>query len=273
MKIKFAKHSDYYLLLDLDAELWEGDLRFCRSVDYNNQFCDESQYVNPIGARSVGDNCKNCSKIIAHLPKFNKVALKDIYLLPEISRKQNWIVDFLHEELERWRKLIPLAKDGREQERRLIECDIISYIKLSLKHILYNGDESVDELARKYAMKNGWGNSMNDMGAEWCRRDFKAGYNMAKQTEKRYSEEDLREAHLDGTILMYNRKSLTKEERLKDFVDVLKKINSMNTDEPTDFEVEIENIETDGDSNSSYFFDYKQAPKVINGVVQGKWII
>ncbi len=98
------------------------------------------------------------------------------------------------------------------------------------------------------------------------RRAFTDGYNKAKESEKKYSEEDLLKA------FNYQREKANLMENGDSFDDFKRSLNTPK--QPIDFEVEMEEIiETTYLSNDMGHSDYKhKQPKVIKNTVQGKWI-
>lgn len=253
MKTKLINHPQYFLLVDLEAEIKEDDLNIWSYSNFHRTiFKVTKNHFN----ESVFPY--NHLKIIAHIPKLNAYKLEGVYLLPELSSnkisfdeylkqhpykttrsftREDWVFSmwekwnelpsdeedveqFFTEQLKENRSLIRTAKTIEDQERQIIVCDTISYLKLL--------------------------------------------YTSAKKSKKKYNElvEFVKQVRDDSELV--DESWQIRAEQL---------IESLNTpEEPIDFEVEMIWYKDSvmGYAGGAGSIDL-QRPKVINGVLQGKY--
>jgi hypothetical protein len=210
MKHKLISTDEYYLLVDEEAEIKEGD------------YCSAAQ------------------KIIAHLPKGNAPKLEDVDLLPKLLSDKEDIEQLFTKE--------NLYEFGWMVLRELVTVNQKSKYKQAIEE--YGG------IVEFYKSQNHYNVELS-----------------AKQSEKMYNEEDKWKL----TAKLYEL-----AEGKIGVVDVLEWLDnnrSLSTTTPIDFIVEmIDNgYEVDMEGRGGMELGetcwmLKLEPKVINGVLQGKWI-
>ena len=120
---------------------------------------------------------------------------------------------------------------------------------------LPNDEEDVEQLAEQFA----YGKTIH-VHREDVKVGFIAGYKAAKQSEKKYSEEDMKNAikFFKSYQVLYKRDIFDK--------DINHYLQSLSTTTPIDFVVEMEIR-----PNWAKGYGTIEEPKVINGLLQGKW--
>jgi hypothetical protein len=266
MKIKLiTTHADYWLIVDLEAEKTED----CWYYNVVRNQLNRLRYID-----------ENDYKIIAHLPKGNAPKLEGVDLLPSINtdpldkRKPVYMVQNkkggvngnltfdvqLFEDLDEATKWV----NGREHLQIMTEWIVAKELP---------NEEDVEQLAEDF------GDACFPLDKEMAYQvsiGYETGYKADKQSEKKYSELQLRNAMNcvyswmipeSGNLHGRFPRATSLDVLINNFIEDNQSLST--TKELIDFDVEMEDYLTELAVNGS-FTNWR--PKVIGGVVQGKWI-